>query len=72
MQTEQVPNQITEFLRNHNSRISYRDKWMCVSRDGDGETYAVYEHAYGARKTTTLYDGTDLKTALMVLKGDKQ
>ncbi len=63
-------NILIEFLRDENARISLGDKWMCVSGVGEDIIYTVYERKYRARKTTELYMGAYLSTALAFLNGE--
>lgn len=56
------------FLINHNARISYYDKWMVCDKEKEDVVYTVYQKKYGA-KTTTLYEGSYLSTAILFLEG---
>lgn len=64
-------NSIIEFLINNNARISNGDTWLVVNKIGKDIFYTVYKKSYGQRKTSTLYDGVYLETALMFLKSEE-
>ena len=62
---------LLEFLaKENNARVIFEDKWMCVTAEKEGNIYAVYQRAIGKRKTTTLYEGHFLTTAVMWLSGE--
>lgn len=63
---------LIDFLRDSNARVSYADRWLVVDKDEDNEDncYTVYQKSYGRIKTSTLYEGYYLSTALEFLKGD--
>lgn len=63
---------LIEFLRDENARISFGDKWLCVSGEGEDVKYTVYQRKYGAKKTTELYFGIILGVALAYLSGEIQ
>lgn len=66
---------LVEFLADHQSRVTYHDRWLIVTQD-DGTNsldnrYTVYQRSYGKKKTVTLYDGNFLSEALLFLGGTK-
>lgn len=63
-------NELLEFLAEKPARVSYGDRWLCVTSDGNEVTYTVYQRTFGQRKTRTLYDGSTLATAIKWLSGD--
>ena len=64
-------NSIIEFLINNNARISNGDSWLVVNEVGKDTFYTVYKKSYGRKKTSTLYNGIYLETALMFLKSEE-
>jgi hypothetical protein len=62
-----MDNKILEFLENENARLSLGDRWLVVDKEAGG--IIVHEHKYGKHKTSTLYAGNNLGTALDTLKG---
>ena len=59
---------LIDFLKNNNARVTYGDKWLVGH---EPNTWRVYQHPYGARKTITLYDGDNLFEAVSILQGDE-
>ena len=67
-------NSLVEFLSDNNARVSFESKWMCAKKEEKSEDvlYTVYERTYGKKKTTVLYEGYYLSTAIKFLSGKVQ
>jgi hypothetical protein len=65
-------NELLEFLRDNNARVSYMGRWLITEKDEDNDDncYTVYDKSYGRRKAKKLYEGYYLSTAIAFLKGD--
>ena len=59
---------IKETMRDENVRLSAGNRWLVIDElyDISGE-FVVYEHKYGAKKTTEVYRGTDESKACEML-----
>jgi hypothetical protein len=63
-------NELIEFLIEKSARVSFGDMWLIAERQGEDVTYTVYQKSYGKKKTSIVYEGSYLSTAVKFLSGE--